>query len=277
MAIFDANKRLEGRAVHGVSHSLMSWKAVFAGLLVGLLTYAILFTLGVGIGGLTLREVVQDGGGQGLGIGTGIWMVLINVVALFVGGYFAARISNYATPRIGAAQGFVIAAMFFGFMFYQMVSVAGLAGRGVSNVVGSAGGAAMDAVQSPEVTKQIETALGNNVNLKSDYDTVVQGVATRLLRGDRESARNYLAYQAGISPQEAQARIDRLQIQAQGQLKEAGETTAEIIAGLGWAGFIVLLLGTVACCFGGAAGSRANLRHPMDEQDVAHIETARTA
>lgn len=277
MAIFDTTANYEGRAGHGVSHSLMSWKAVFAGLLVGLLTYAILFTLGVGIGGLSLREVVQDGGARGLGIGTGIWMVLMNVIALFVGGYFAARVSNYATPRIGAAQGFVIAAMFFGFMFYQVMSVAGLAGRGVTNAVSSAGAVAKDVIQNPTVQNQVNDLIGENVQLKSDHETVAKELSSRLLSGDREGARDYLADQAGIPSQEAQARIDRFQSQAQGQLKEAGETTAEVIAGLGWAGFIILLLGTLACCFGGAAGSRANARHPMDERDVTHIDTVRSA
>jgi hypothetical protein len=260
----------------GISHSLMSWKAVFAGTLVALLVYAILFALGIGIGGLSLQNVFQGADGKGLGIGTGIFVVLINIIALFAGGYFAARISNFHTPRIGSAQGLVIASIFFGIMFIETLSVAGWATNKVGSAVSQVGSVAADAVGQPEVMNQIKSAIGDRT-LKSDVDTVAQGVSARLLRGDNEGAKAYLADQAGMSVEEADQKIASLQTQVKGQLQEAGKAGAQVVAGIGWSLFFILLLGTIMSCVGGMVGARANHHHPLDEREVTLLGDRRTA
>src|SRR5205823_1816201 len=100
---------------------LLSWPAVFAGLFVALLAAAIWLTLGLGIGGLSLESaIVNRSSAGGFTIGSGVWLILTGIFALFIGAYYAARVSNFITGKVGAAHGLVIAALFFGLFFIQL-------------------------------------------------------------------------------------------------------------------------------------------------------------
>jgi hypothetical protein len=246
-------------SVNNYAHSLMSWRAVLAGLFVAFLTYSILFFLGVAVSGVGLRQVIQDGGVRELGWGAGLWVVLSTAISLFVGSYFAGRISNFVSARIGAAQGLVIAGVFFSIMFAEIFVTAGALGMGFSTVAGVT--AAKDGGNS-YAAEIAESALGD-MNFKQDFDQVAKGVASRLLRGDVEGASNYLAYQSGN-----RAGVDdRIRI-VNVRIQEIGKATANTIAGLGWLAFATLLLGAATSSWGGSIGARNNNRKPLDALEV---------
>lgn len=91
------------------SHPLISWRSVVAGLLIAFFTMIGLLGLGMGIGGISMSE---ETGIQGAGMFTGIWFTVSVLISLFLGSYFAARVSKFQYGRIGSAQGLVIAACF---------------------------------------------------------------------------------------------------------------------------------------------------------------------
>ena len=257
-------------------HPLVSWRSVVAGLFVTMLSMAILLSLGMAFGGLSL----EDGAAAGnVGAFTGIWFIVSALISLFTGSYFAARISKFQTPRIGSAQAVVISALFFGFFLYQMMSAVGWAGRtavsAVSTTASVAASGVGEAAQSPMMNDMIEDALGDLNIQRSEVKTVVTGVASRLVRGNTEGAKNYLARHAGITPAEADRRIAALKTQTDQALTQAREATARGLQAAGWTLFVTLILGTLAACVGGGLGSRTNLRKPLVREHA--VESAELA
>lgn len=258
-------------------HPFVSWRAVVAGLFVTILTFSILSFLGMAVGGIALSNVVEDGGAQGLSIGAAVWFLLTTLISLFAGSYFAGRVSSFFTARVGAAQGLVIAALFSVLFLYQVGLTLGAVTGGVANAVSGIGGAAANqagnvnrVLQTPQVQQLIDQATAN-LNLRSEPEVVAQGVATRLVRGDEQGAKNYLARQAGITPEEADQRIAGIRQDFAAAVESAGKTAASVIQTIGWTMFGMLFLGTLVACWGGAIGARATMRKPLVDSDRVHV------
>lgn len=259
--------RLETEAMS--THALVSWRAIVAGLMVALFGLAILLSLGMAFGGVGLSNGTNA---QNAGVFTGVWFLISSIIALFVGSYFAARVSKFHTGRVGSAQGAVIAALFFGFFLYQTFTAIGFLGKATGAAVGGTVAAASvgvsQASDNPTVNNIIENAMGD-LNLKSDPKTVVSGVANRLLRGDTTGAKNYLASQAGITPTEADRRIADLRAQVDQAMMQARDATAKALQATGWSLFATMVLGALAAMGGGALGSSANLHRPLVREHLA--------
>ena len=260
-----------------LEHSSISWRAIFAGAFISLLAYLTLTSLGVAIGGASLRGVIAGGeGGQALGIGSGIWLVVTALISLYFGSYMASRVSGLITSRIGSVQGLVITSLFFGFLAMQIGAGLGAIGSGLGSVAGKAGGAASDLAQSPQAQSVVQKSLGD-LNLKSSPTDVAQGLATRLAQGDEDGAKAYLANQAGISNAEADRRIAQARTELQSTARDVGTTAAKVTSIAGWTMFGMLFLGSIASLLGGGAGARANLKRPVSEGDVRNIEKSKAA
>jgi hypothetical protein len=251
-------------------HPLISWRSVLAGLLIALFTMTGLLGLGMAFGGIGLDEETSL---RGAGIFTGAWFIGSALISLFLGSYFAARVSKFQTGRIGSAQGLVIAALFLGFFLYQTVMAIGTAGQTAGNVIGGAAGMAgtgvQRAAQSPAITQAagnlVEDALGG-LELRSDPQTVASGLATRLVQGNTQSARNYLINQTNLTQAEADARIQQIQGQVGAAMEQVREGTATALKSTGWALFLLVLLGALSAVGGGALGSVANFRNPLSRE-----------
>lgn len=137
--------------------------------------------------------------------------------------------------------------------------------------MGAAGSGFADAVSaassSPQVNDVIQQSL-EGLNLKSDPKVVIEGVAVRLLKGDSEGARNFLARQAGMSNSEAQSRIDQVTEQVKTALAETREAAARTLSTAGWTLFGLMVIGLLAAIGGGALGSRTNLRRPLSDEEL---------
>lgn len=249
------------------THALISWRAIVAGLLIAMFTMTGLIGLGLAFGGISMDE---DTSAKSAGMFTGIWFMASALVSLFIGSYFAARISKFRTGRVGSAQGIVIASLFLGFFLYQSISALGALGSGAGAMLGKSSGIIASGVQkaaeNPAITGAIsnmtEDALGG-LNLKSSPSQVAQGLGTRVLRGDAEGAKNYLAFQAGITPAEANTRIEQLKGKTDQVLADAKEATATALKSTGWSLFLLVVLGALSSVGGGALGSVANFRKPL--------------
>jgi hypothetical protein len=246
---------------------LVSWKAVFGGLFIAFLTYTILISLGLGIGGLSLTGINVDNGITGLTVGAGIWLVASSLIALFVGGFVAARFTAFIGTRMAAMQALVVAATYFAIMVLELGIGLGYAGKIVGYTAATAGATSVSALNNPVVQNVVEDAMGD-LNLRSEPSVVAQGVAARLLRGDTESAKNYLASQAGITPSEADQRLAELKTKFSQAVDIAASAAGKSIAAMGWAMFITLILGSVAAFFGGGLGARINTRKPLADTQV---------
>lgn len=246
-------------------HPLVSWRSVLAGLAVTLLTMACLIALGMAMGGVGL----EDGASLATaGLFAGVWFVASTIIALAAGSYFAARVSKFQTARIGSAHGLIISALFFITIMWSTFSTVGWAGRMSGQAVGGAASAvasgANQAAQNPFVANIVEDAVAD-LNIPTErIQGVVTGVATRLLRGNTESAQTYLARQTGTSTEEAQERMLQLRAQVDQFIVESREKAAEALSAAGWTLFLMITIGSIAAMGGGALASRTNLRKPLE-------------
>jgi len=83
----------------------ISWGAVFAGVVVALVTQLLLSVLGVGIGASTIDPVTEQNPVAGIGVGAGIWFVFSTFLAMFAGGWVAGRLAGVACKTDSALHG----------------------------------------------------------------------------------------------------------------------------------------------------------------------------
>lgn len=84
------------------THSLISWRATFAGLGIAAVTYIVALSLAAAFGGIGLADGATV---KNAGIFAGVSVVLATLLATFVGGYFAVRTSRQRVDMVGSAQG----------------------------------------------------------------------------------------------------------------------------------------------------------------------------
>jgi hypothetical protein len=269
---FNRRIHIETNATMG-HFPLLSWRAIIAGFLVTMLVGTILLALGIGVGGLQLQGLAQGNQqGGGLGIGAAVWFLLTALIALFVGSYYAARISNFITSRVGAAQGLVIAALVFFVFFMEVAMGIGLAGQGVGGALSLLGGTTADLANNPQVQSTLNKVIGEQ-NLKAPPDIIAQGVIVRLAAGDTDGATNFFAYETGQSRAEAEAKLNQINVELQDTLHGAAIGAARAVSGFGWTLFAILFLGSIFSALGGALGSKQNYRHPL-ARDIAETSGA---
>jgi len=182
----------------------ISWGAIFAGTVSALAIATMLNLLGMGIGFSSIDPLNEVHPLAGLGTGTLIWWGLSNLIALFIGGYIAGRVSGYPSKQDGSIHGFL------GWALYALVSfllLAGAVNSAVSGVAGAVGSIFGSNDNNNQVTvkldraqEQSRSAAGSTMeNVQSDiYDFVNK--AERL---------DILPENASEEMREAQANIDQ--------------------------------------------------------------------
>lgn len=260
------------------SHPIMSWRATIAGLLVSLLVFGILLSLGVAMGGVSLTDGASL---RNSGIMGAIWMLLSILLALFAGSYISGRISAYSSNWAGIAQGAVLCALFIGILLWQFVGLASWMTRSAGALVGGAIQSSVPAAQSAasqldiSFNQIVEDNLGD-VQLRGDAQTIATGVASRLVRGNPESAKNYLARNSNLTRAQVDQRVEGVQA----QLTEASENARVAAAGAlkvtGWSLFLTTLIGLFVSIVGAVVGARSH-RVSSYREDAVGMQTFRPA
>ena len=118
-------------------HVLVSWPAVLAGAVVAVAVGAMLNLLGVALGAGAFNPYDLDGGdAEGFAAAAGMWAVVANSLALFVGGAVASRAAKYADHHKGALHGLSVWAVAF------LLAILIASGSAAVNTAGIAGGEA---------------------------------------------------------------------------------------------------------------------------------------
>ncbi len=124
--------------------SNLGWGAIFGGGVAALGIASMLYALGLALG-LSWIDPQDPSSLRPTGVFSGIWLVVVSLVALFVGGYVAARGAGVTSRGHGALHGLVMWGL-------SVVAGAWLIGNVASAVVRSGaavGGAAMSAMGDP--------------------------------------------------------------------------------------------------------------------------------
>jgi ABC-type transport system involved in multi-copper enzyme maturation permease subunit len=198
----------------------VSWGALFAGFFVGFGVWLLLLALGAGIG-LATFDPKDLSNWQGLGIGFGIWGVIAGIIALFVGGFIAARLSASEERTEGVLHGIAL----WGFMMVAGLWIASMAvGKAVSGAASVAGTAAQTAAQA---------ASGASAD-------------PRARQNAQRQARDLQA--------QAQQKAGQAQAEIQQNAPEAAEKAATVGTTGAWAFFLYGALTLAAAALGGGAG-----------------------
>ena len=255
----------------------VSWAAVFAGVVAALVTQLLLNMLGIGIGAASLDPAGGDNPeARTFSIVAGLWWTISGIIASFVGGYMAGRLSGRPKDSTGGWHGVTAWAFTTLIIFYLVTTTAGSVIGGVYNTVsGAVSGMGRTAVQAAApnlartadpfgaIEQQIRESTGNQdpAALRDAAVSAMRALAT----GDqaqanqaRERAVQTLARAQNISPDEARGRIAQYEQQYRetaAQARRAADQAARVVSRGALFGFFALLLGAVAAWFGGRMGT----------------------
>lgn len=238
--------------------SAIRWTAILGGLVAGLGSYMLLALLGLATG-LTAVDPTATEPVGGVTMGMGIWTGLITLVAAFIGGYIAARMSGLARSSDGMLHGFVTwGASMVVFAWLATSAFAAVLG-GTFTVLGqglqAAGGAAGGGGVGAQFEQIITGSEGGQISAQ-DMQTVQQ----QLQAGNQQGAIDHMVNQMGFTEERANQVVQMAGplMGATGQdAEQAAETALGAVTAASWWLFIGFALSLVAALVGGMLGIKA--------------------
>ena len=265
----------------------ISWGAIIAGVVIALAVHMALAILGLGLGLTSVDPNSVNGTPSATTLGTGaaIWWVVSGLIATVAAGYVAARLANVFSRKDGILHGLVawaamllvsvwlvtsLATSALGGVFNILGNVASGAGSAISKVVPEAADAA--GVSPDQIQSTVDDLLRNTDTVNSpqaarqQLTSLLQQVLTGQTDVDqaKQQAVDIISKQTGITPEEAQGRlqqyIDKAQQvrqQAEETARQAAAATASALTSASLWGFAALIIGAIAAAVGGAIGTRS--------------------
>ncbi|GJH30900.1 hypothetical protein [Caballeronia novacaledonica] len=194
----------------------ISWGAVIAGVILSLIAYLILTVLGTAIGASVLSPLTQPNPARGFAFGSGAYMIVMTVIAVFIGSYFAGR----CAPVLGWLHGLLAWAVMIIVMAYGATSLVGSAVNAAGSIAST--GATVTAAAGPSAASG---------TMMSSLKEQVQGAVAS-------------ATAMASSPQ------------AEADTRQAADTAARGVARASWFSFAALVVGAIIAIVSGVAGFR---------------------
>lgn len=178
----------------------VSWRAIFAGTVTVLSVLLVLNLIGLAIGLSSIEPTEESNPLSGLGTGSIIWWVLSNLIALFAGGYVAARVGVSFTNKSGIIQGIMTWALHTLISAWLLTSIVGSIISGVGNLIGSvvsSTGQVIGEQVGPAVQNQMEDLDINWEQARNEFRAILEDADKRALDPDTlETEANQISAQA---------------------------------------------------------------------------------
>ena len=195
----------------------LSWASIIAGVILLMVVYLIMSVLGTAIGASLLSPMSKPDPLHGFGFGSGVWVIVTTVLAVFVGSYYAGR----CAPVLGWLHGLLSWAVMTLLIVYGMTSL-------ITGAVSTAGSVAA-------TTAQVGATAGNQAGTNTSMvDTAKQQVQAAVAS----------AASAASGPQAEQT------------ARETADTAARGVARASWFSFAALVVGAIIAIVSGGAGFR---------------------
>lgn len=258
----------------------VSWAAVLAGVVISLVTQLLLNMLGLGIGIATLDPTTGDNPAvRTFSIGAGIWWTLSGIIAAFIGGYVAGRLSGQPKESTTGWHGITSWALSTLLIFWLLTTTIGAIAGGAFSTISSAvtglgrtaATAAAPAIANADpfgaIENQLRSASGGQdpAALRDAAIAAVRAAVTgdpAQAQDAQNRAAEALARAQNISVEDARAQVTSYMEQYQRSLDEAkqqaaevAEATADVVSTGALFGFFALMLGAAASWFGGRLGT----------------------
>jgi hypothetical protein len=248
--------------------SLLSWGAVLAGLVLVVASSWLMFLLGSAIGVSIADVTDMEAVGDGLSIWAIVWLLLTSLIAFFLGGLLTARLTGKHDHTVGMLHGITlwsvatVLAIFLGYVGVSgliqtgqsLVKGAVSAGSSVGSALVAGAGAAGEAGEtlansslmtdvqaqlkrkaSEILSKSGATAGAADVSQQDvsqaigevDSETM-KTVATRLLSGDTEGAKQAFTGNTNLSAEQLESLVTGISSDLQQRIQQAqGQTGAD--------------------------------------------------
>jgi len=246
----------------------VSWGGIVAGIIVGLAIQLVLTLLGIAAGLTAFGLGTTPPAGE-VPAWVGAWQSVTVLIAAFVGGYVAARMSGLQRKGDGMLHGLVawgattlivaiLTTSAIGALFGRTgpgVALSSLGGNGTAQV--QPGG------QNPELSARLDE-LVRNATAQSTLDAqttsqTMQQLQAYILAGERTPAIDLLMRTTGMPPDQATAIVDDALAFVASPLSAPTQETTEAAGVMSWwmfgAAILSMLLGVVGG-LAGAAGTR---------------------
>ncbi|MEC5409367.1 hypothetical protein VOM14_27860 [Paraburkholderia sp. MPAMCS5] len=195
----------------------LSWGAIIAGVILSMIVYLIMSVLGTAIGASLISPMSKPDTLRGFGFGSGVWVIVTTVLAVFVGSYYSGR----CAPVLGWLHGLLSWAVMTLLIVYGMTSL-------VTGAVSTASSIAATGAQVG-ATAANQSGAGNPL-IDSAKQQVQAAVAS--------------AASAASSPD------------AEQNARQAADTAARGVARASWFSFAALVVGAIIAIVSGGAGFR---------------------
>lgn len=275
----------------GAHNSAVAWGAIFAGAAAAAVLSLILVILGTGLGLSALSPWSQDGAsGKALGIGTGVWVIFMQLASSVLGGYLAGRLRtrwlNLDTDEVAfrdTAHGFLawsVATLFTAWLVSS--SLASLVSGGLQAGAKVAGGAASSATNAAatqgakseggpmaysidSLFRSAKPRTGSAAASPEESTAEVTRIFTHdlaageLPQDDARYVAQVVSQRAGISQQEAEKRVNDTFAKlkdAETKAKEAADAARKASAAAALLLFISLLIGAFLASLMAVYGGR---------------------
>ena len=291
------SRPVETRAAAPSLLKRISWGAIFAGLIIALVTQLMLTLLGMAIGAATVDPLQEQDPLRGLGIGSAIWLAITSLISTFAGACVAGRLSGGPRETDGVLHGLVTwgsATLLTVFLLTTAVGTlfsgaAGVLGRTVSGAARAAGASGEGMrEQMTAMMPQLETMLpptgrtnlqaGTNLLAQAKQDPEVRSALAGIIKKgglnaapeERRKIVQALSLQ-GMSEEQANQALNQWEQefqhtkqQVEVKARQTGDAAAKGVAKTAMWGFIAMLLGAAAAAFGGYVGVAPLARRRTD-------------
>jgi hypothetical protein len=203
----------------------VSWRAIFAGVITIIAVMLLLNLIGISIGMGSIEPTEESNPLSGLGTGTLIWWIVSSLIALFLGGYVAARVGVSFSNKSGIIQGFLTWALYTFISAWLLTSAIGSIISGVGNVVGtvlSSTGQAIGNQVGPVIQNQTDQLNISLEDAKEEFYALLEDTQKEDLDPDELEARaNEVVSEAANRGESAAQRPGRIDNEIEGVFNEA--------------------------------------------------------
>jgi hypothetical protein len=245
------------------------WGAVLAGVAVGVSVQLVLTLLGIA-SGLAATNLAQ---GETVGVGPLLWAGVSMLIAAFVGGYVAARMTGLKRKADGILHG-VVSWSVTTLLFATLATSAG--GSMLSGVFSNiapnnpANAGAATSGASGGVQGMLSGQLGRNVS-----PGAMRTLQEHIQAGRRDAAIQHMINSMGVDKERAETIVDQALIlsgtpeQASPQSRAAADRAVGIASTAAWTAFLAVALSLALGVVGGVMGAVGARRTTWNDVDDA--------
>jgi hypothetical protein len=244
------------------------WGAVLAGVAVGISVQLVLTLLGIATG-LSATDVEQ---GEMVRTGPLIWAGISMLIAAFVGGYVAARMTGLKRKVDGVMHGVVSWAVTTLLFAMLATSAGGSMLSGIFNAVApttqSGPGAAAGKTQNGGLLGMLQSQLGINASPES-----MKTLQEHIQAGRRDNAIEHMMTSMGVDKERAETIVDQGLIlsgsaeQASPQSRAVADRAVGVASAAAWTAFLAVALSLALAIVGGALGAVGARRTTWNDPD----------